>query len=118
MSQHDALNYLPSTRILEFPRRTAIYEPTRAASRLYLVLSGRVKIFCTADSGAQTLLRVVGAEEFFGESAILPGGQDLRESAVALDTAQVMCWQAEEIQDRIEKEPRLALALCEYFGRQ
>jgi len=118
MSQHDALNYLPSTRILEYPRRTAIYEPTRAASRLYLVLSGRVKIFCTADSGAQTLLRVVGAEEFFGESAILPCGQELRESAVALDTAQVMCWQPEEIHDRIEKEPRLALALCEYFGRQ
>jgi len=77
-----------------------------------------VKVFCTADSGSQTLLRVRGAEEFFGESAILPCEQDLRESAVALDSAQLMCWTAEEVQDRIEKEPRLALALCEYFGRE
>ena len=37
---------------------------------------------------------------------------------MALETAQVMCWTAEEVQDRIEKEPRLALALCEYFGRE
>jgi CRP-like cAMP-binding protein len=117
MHRHDALNYLPSTRILEFPRRCAIYEPTRATSRLYLVLAGRVKIFCTSESGAQTLLRVVGAEEFFGEAALIPSDQRVRESAVAIEPVQVMCWTAEEVQERVEREPKLALALCEYFGR-
>jgi CRP/FNR family transcriptional regulator, cyclic AMP receptor protein len=117
MGKHDALNYLPSTRILEFPRRCAIYEPTRATSRLYLVLAGRVKLFSTAESGAQTLLRIVGAEEFFGEAALVPSDHSVRETAVAIDPVQAMCWTAEEVQERIEKEPRLALALCEYFGR-
>jgi CRP-like cAMP-binding protein len=118
MSRHDALNYLPSTRIVEYPKRCAIYEPSRETSRLYLVLSGRVKVFCTSDTGAQTLLRVVGAEEFFGESALVPSEQAVRESALAIEPVQVMCWTAEEIADRIAKEPRLALALSEYFGRQ
>jgi CRP-like cAMP-binding protein len=77
-----------------------------------------VRIFCTADSGAQTLLRVAGAEEFFGESSIIPREQSVRESAVAMDPTQVMSWTTEEVQERIEKEPRLALALAEYFGRQ
>ena len=117
MGKHDALNYLPSTRILDFPRRCAIYEPTRATSRLYLVLAGRVKLFSTAESGAQTLLRIVGAEEFFGEAALVPSDHSVRETAVAIDPVQAMCWTAEEVQERIEKEPRLALALCEYFGR-
>ena len=117
MGKHDALNYLPSTRILEFPRRCAIYEPTRATSRLYLVLAGRVKLFSTAESGAQTLLRIVGAEEFFGEAALVPSDYSVRETAVAIDPVQAMCWTAEEVQERIDKEPRLALALCEYFGR-
>jgi CRP-like cAMP-binding protein len=117
MGKHDALNYLASTRILEFPRRCAIYEPTRATSRLYLVLAGRVKLFSTADSGAQTLLRIVGAEEFFGEAALVPTDNSVRETAVAIEPVQAMCWTAEEVQDRVEKEPRLALALCEYFGR-
>jgi CRP-like cAMP-binding protein len=117
MGKHDALNYLPSTRILEFPRRSAIYEPTRETSRLYLVLAGRVKLFSTAESGAQTLLRLVGAEEFFGEAALVPADHVVRETAVAIEPVQAMCWTAEEVQDRIEKEPRLGLALCEYFGR-
>lgn len=118
MSKHDALNYLPSTRVIEYPRRTAIYEPTRTRSRLYLVLSGRVKVFCTADSGEQTLLRVVGSEEFFGEAALVPYEGGVRESAVSIEPVQAMSWTAEEVQERIEKEPRLALALSEYVGRQ
>jgi CRP/FNR family transcriptional regulator, cyclic AMP receptor protein len=116
MGRLDALNYLPSTRIVEFPRRCAIYEPARPASRLYLLLAGRVKVFCTADSGAQTLLRVASAEEFFGESSLVPVDCGLRESAVVVDPAQVMCWTPEEVQERIEREPKLSLALCEYFG--
>lgn len=118
MSHHDALNYLPSTRILEFPKRCAVYEPTRAASRLYLVLSGRVKISSTADSGAQTLLRVAGPEDFFGECSLAPCDRPLRESAIAMESTQIMSWTSEEVQERIEKEPKLALALSEYFGRQ
>jgi len=117
MGKHDALNYLPSTRILEFPRRCAIYEPTRTTSRLYLVLAGRVKLFSTAESGAHTLLGIVGAEEFFGEAALVPSGAGVRETAVAIEPVQAMCWTAEEVQERVEKEPKLALALCEYFGR-
>src|ERR1051325_11655369 len=98
MRKHDALNYLPSTRILEFPRRSVIYEPPRSTSRLYLVLAGRVKILCDANSGAQILLRIAGAEEFFGEGALVPLNLSVRQSAVAIDPVQVMCWTAEEVQ--------------------
>jgi len=117
MVRHDALNYLPSTRILEFPRRSVVYEPTRPAARLYLLLSGRVKIYSTASTGVQMLLRVATAEEFFGECALVPMESGLRESAVVIDSAQMMSWTPEEVEERIEREPRLAMALCEYFGR-
>jgi CRP-like cAMP-binding protein len=117
MGKHDALNYLPSTRILEFSRRIVIYEPTRSTSRLFLVLAGRVKVYSTAENGAQTLLRIVGPEEFFGESALVPAEHGSRQTAVAIEPVQAMCWTAEEVQERVEKEPKLALALCEYFGR-
>jgi CRP/FNR family transcriptional regulator len=116
MVRHDALNYLPSTRIAEFARRSVIYEPTRPASRLYLLLSGRVKIYMTSNSGVQLLLRVALVEEFFGEGCMVPN-YGLREGAVVMDTAQVMSWTPEEVEERIEQEPRLAVALCEYFAR-
>ncbi|HLH17666.1 MAG TPA: Crp/Fnr family transcriptional regulator [Bryobacteraceae bacterium] len=117
MGRLDALNYLPSTRIVEYPRRCAIYEPARPASRLYLLLAGRVKVFCTADNGSQTLLRVAGPEEFLGESSLVPSPGALRESAVVVDSAQAMAWTPEEVEERIERVPKLALALAEYFGR-
>jgi CRP/FNR family transcriptional regulator len=102
---------------MEYPRRCAIYEPARPATRLYLLLAGRVKVFCTAETGAQTLLRVAGAEEFLGESSLIPQDGALRESAVVVDAAQAMSWSCEEVQERIEREPKLALALAQYFGR-
>jgi CRP/FNR family transcriptional regulator len=117
MVGHDALNYLPSTRVVEFPRRSVIYEPTRPASRLYLLLSGRVRIFITSNTGVQMLLRVAVAEEFLGECSLVPVDSGLRESAVVMETAQVMSWTPEEVDERIAQEPRLAIALCEYFGR-
>jgi CRP/FNR family transcriptional regulator len=63
------------------------------------------------------LLRVAVAEEFLGECSLVPVDSSLRESAVVMDTAQVMSWTPEEIDERIAQEPRLAVALCEYFGR-
>jgi CRP-like cAMP-binding protein len=117
MVGHDALNYLPSTRIVEFPRRAVIYEPTRPATRLYLLLAGRIRIFITSSTGVQMLLRVGTPEEFFGECSLVPAESGLRESAVVMETAQVMSWTPEEVEERIEHEPRLAIALCEYFGR-
>jgi CRP-like cAMP-binding protein len=116
MIGHDALNYLPSTRIVEFPRRSVIYEPSRPASRLFLLLSGRVKILITSSSGVQMLLRVARAEEFVGECSLVPES-GLRESAVVMETAQAMSWAPEEVDARIAEAPKLAIALCQYFGR-
>jgi CRP-like cAMP-binding protein len=76
-----------------------------------------VKVFSTAENGAQTLLRVAGAEEFLGESSLIPTDGGLRESAVVVDAVQAMSWSCDEVQERIEREPKLALALAQYFGR-
>jgi CRP/FNR family transcriptional regulator len=116
MSTHDALTYLPRTRILEYPKRCTIYDASRPPEHLYLVLRGRVKVFSTGENGVQTLLRIVTPEGFFGETALVPVDENLRESAAALESTQVMSWSADKLMESIEREPRLALALCHYFG--
>ena len=107
MSIHDALTYLPRTRILEFPKRCPIYDAARPPENLYLVLTGRVKIYSTAENGMQTLLRIVTPEGFFGEASLVPTNGSFHESAMALDSTQVMCWSAEKLTEYIESEPRL-----------
>jgi CRP/FNR family transcriptional regulator, cyclic AMP receptor protein len=118
MNMHDALQYLPSTRILHYPAGIAVYEAMRVPSDLYLVVAGRVKIIRTAENGSQTLLRVVGPEELFGEFSLVPNDHAFRQSAVAKEATKVFFWSAEQVEERIQREPKLGLALFNYFGRE
>ena len=66
--------------------------------------------------GAQTLLRIVCPEHFFGEYVLnSPPVCDWRETALVTEPAQLMSWTAEELQHHIERQPLLGLALCQYF---
>ena len=62
------------------------------------------------------MIRIVPPEGFFGESTLVPQLEPLRETAIAVAPTQVMSWTTEEVEVHIERQPRLALALCEYFG--
>jgi len=117
MVHHDALSLLPRTPILLYPKRCSIYGHHGGPTRLYLVLAGAVKLNCTTVNGTQSMVRIVPSEGFFGESALVQQAEPLRETAVALVSTQLMSWTSDEVEIHIERQPRLALALCEYFGR-
>jgi CRP/FNR family transcriptional regulator len=118
MSDLDLFSYLPRARTVELPKRSIIYEPSRPADRLYMIVGGRVRISRIAEDGGNILLRVVGPEGLFGEHSLLPIDHGARETAVVLDTARLMSWTCEEIDERIEREPKLGVALCTHFCRE
>jgi CRP-like cAMP-binding protein len=113
----DPLTYLPRKTIKEFPRRHIIYDPQQPCDVLYLVMLGRVKVASTGDDGFLTVSRIVCAEGLFGESALI-GAEARSESAVTLDDCNVMCWTRSEIEQQIEREPRLGIALSQFLVRQ
>jgi len=102
---------------MSFPKRCTIYGHSGTADRLYLVLAGNVKLNNTAADGTQSMIRIVPPEGFFGESVLVPQAEPLRESAIAVVPTQVMSWSADEVEANVERQPRLALALCQYFGQ-
>jgi CRP/FNR family transcriptional regulator, cyclic AMP receptor protein len=110
----DPLTYLPRKPLQEFARGRVIYDQQQPSGSLYLVVSGRVKVATTAEDGCQTVVRIVASEGLFGESALL--GKDARpEQAVAIETVNVMAWTAGEIEQQIEREPKLGIALAQYL---
>lgn len=113
----DPLTYLPRKPLQEFPRRRVIYDRQQPSSGLYLAILGRVKVTSTAAEGSVTIGRIVCGEGLFGESALI-GSEDRSESAVALDDASIMNWTRSEIEQHIEHEPRLGIALSQYLVRQ
>jgi CRP/FNR family cyclic AMP-dependent transcriptional regulator len=117
LSYEDPLTYLPRKSVQEFAKRHVIYDAQRPSTSLYLIILGRVKVASTAEDGCQTIGRIVCAEGLFGESALI--GQDSKsESAVALDKVTLMSWTRDEIEQQIDREPRLGLALSQYLVRQ
>ena len=113
----DPLTYLPRKPIQEFARRRVIYDQERPCSGLHLVMLGRVKVATTAHDGFITIGRIVCAEGLFGESALI-GAETRSESAVALDDSSIMSWTRNEIEQQIDREPRLGIALSQFLVRQ
>ena len=106
---NDALNYLPRRPLTEYSKGQVIY--AGRCDCLYLVAAGRVKISSTAADGCEAIIKIVPPEGLFGEACMV--NQEVRERAVALDRVQIMAWRREEIEQQIEKEPKLGLALME-----
>ncbi|PWU06404.1 MAG: hypothetical protein C5B51_12495 [Terriglobia bacterium] len=106
---NDALNYLPRRPLNEYAKGDIIYSGSSPA--LYLVAAGRVKVTSVASDGLEAIIQIVPPEGLFGTSSLVNhhGG----ERAVALDRVQLMAWKPAEIEQQIEREPRLGLALME-----
>src|ERR1700678_4054840 len=113
----DPLMYLPGKAVQEFAKGRIIYDAQRPATDLYVVILGRVKIATTADDGGQTVGRIVRTEGLFGESSLI-GPLARSESAVVLDNATLMSWSRNEIEQQVEREPRLGIALSQYLVRE
>jgi CRP/FNR family cyclic AMP-dependent transcriptional regulator len=113
----DPLMYLPRKAVQEFAKGQSIYDMRYGSDHLYVVILGRVKITNMADDGCQMIAGIVCAEGLFGESCLVDK-LPRRQAAVTLDKVSLMAWTPAEIEQQIEREPRLGLALSQYFARR
>ncbi len=116
LTLEDPLRYLPRKPLLEFAQRQIIYNAGQPSDRLFVVLRGCVKIAASNADGRATVARIVLKEGVFGESCLLTSGTRA-ESASALDATTVMAWTRKEIDEQIEREPRLGIALIQLVTR-
>ncbi len=117
LSYEDPLTYLPRRPVQEFAKQRVIYDPQQPSDHVYVAILGRVKITNTSANGDQTVARIVSPDGLFGEAALIGGGRHT-ECAVALDNVTLMSWDANEIEQQIDRKPRLGLALAQYLVRQ
>jgi CRP/FNR family transcriptional regulator, cyclic AMP receptor protein len=108
----DALMYLPRKGVLEYRKGQIVYDEHQPSRGLYLIVQGRVKVAIPVDDGSQTVVDIFTTDDFFGEGALL-GASRHPERALALDNVTLMCWTPSEIEDQIEKQPRLGIALLQ-----
>jgi CRP-like cAMP-binding protein len=113
----DALMYLPRKSIMDFRKGQVIFDENQPSRGLHLVVQGRVKVSIPLDDGCQTVVDIFTTDDFFGESSLLGRGANT-ERAVALDNCTLMSWTAAEIEDQVERQPRLGIALLQMLVKR
>lgn len=108
----DALMYLPRKGVTDYNRGDTIFDEANPSKALHLVVQGRVKVTIPLEDGTQTVVDFFGTDDFFGESSML-GANAVPERAVAMDNVTLMSWTRAEIEEQIEREPRLGIALMQ-----
>lgn len=111
----DLTAYLPRKPLEEFLKHEIIYSPQQPRDNLYLVVTGRVKVGHAVSSG-ETVCTIVHKGSLFGEPALV-NAEQRSDSAVALGPVTLMGWNRSEIEEQVERDPRLGLALSRHLAR-
>jgi len=113
----DPLAYLPCSTMASYRKGDNIYTQDEPAGQFYLVISGKVKISRILDDGNTMMVDIYRPDEFFGEGALLNLPRR-GEQATAVENTKVMVWGAAQIEEIMEKRPRLAVAMVQVLGRR
>jgi CRP/FNR family transcriptional regulator len=113
----DPLAYLPCSVIVEHKKGQAIYNQDQPSTAIYLVIEGQVKVCRPTSDGHEMLVDIYKPDEFFGESAFLHVAHST-ERATALENTKLMTWTTAEIEEIIQKRPKLAVALLQISVRR
>jgi CRP/FNR family cyclic AMP-dependent transcriptional regulator len=113
----DALMYLPRKGVTDYRKGQIIFDEHQPSKGLHLVVQGRVKVTIPLDDGTQTVVDIFTTDDFFGESSML-GSARYSERAVALDNVTLMSWTSQEIDEQVERQPRLGIALIQMLVKR
>ncbi len=100
-----------------FHHGTMIFHKDQAGDALYIVDSGRVRIFLPAVGGEELTVDIVNAGEVFGELALLDG-HARSASAEALEDTVTYTLSREEFQRYLSTAPQVAAALIELLSNR
>ncbi|MBN1962044.1 MAG: Crp/Fnr family transcriptional regulator [Deltaproteobacteria bacterium] len=105
-----------SAFIKEYPPGTVVFEEHDPGSRMFVIHSGKVKIF-RCISGAEVVLAFLGAGDFFGEMAIL---ENLPRSASAevVERSKLIEVDTDTFEEMIRNNTEIAMRMMRQLARR
>ncbi len=94
-----------------FQKHTVIVSEGDETDSLYVVLSGRVRVFVADESGKEVVLGTQGAGEYFGEM-VLDGGPRSA-SVMTLEPSRFLVIPKNKVRDFLRGQPDFAIRLIE-----
>ena len=98
-----------------FKRGTMIFHKDQAGDALYIIESGRIRIFLPTESGGELTVEVAGPGDVFGELALLDG-RPRSASAETLEDSALHTISRQEFTQYVTATPQFAVALIELLS--
>lgn len=96
-----------SLRRRTFGKGMIIFQKDSPGQSLYIVETGKVRIFILSEAGQEISVRVYGCGEVFGELSMLDG-LPRSAGAIAMDKTQVLTLHRDDFLALLERYPRMA----------
>lgn len=109
-SNPDLMRLAQMCQLVKYKRAEKIFEKSQPGGILYVVMSGRIKIFGTSQQGQSKTFAYLEPGDFFGEMSLID--EEVRSaSASALDDSVLITLKREDFRKLIFSRPEMALAV-------
>jgi len=99
-----------------FPKNTVVVNEGDRTDSLYIVVSGRVKIYLSDEKGKEIVLNEAGPGEYFGEMVLDEGPRSA--SVMTLEPTRFLIVPKEDFREFVAKSPEFSLHLvCKLIRR-
>jgi CRP/FNR family cyclic AMP-dependent transcriptional regulator len=112
----DLENLAAVAMVRRYPKNAIILSEGDSADALYLILSGRVKVFVESEDGRRVILATQRAGEYFGEMSLDEGVRSA--SVMALEACELSLLQRADFRDFLGGHPDAALAVINNLIRR
>jgi CRP/FNR family cyclic AMP-dependent transcriptional regulator len=99
-----------------YPRSVIVVSEGDRADTLYLILSGRIKVFVASDDGREIVLSIQGAGAYFGDMMLDDGVRSA--SVITLEPCRLAALSRDVFRDFLVRHPDTALALIKNLIRR
>jgi CRP/FNR family transcriptional regulator, cyclic AMP receptor protein len=102
---------------VDFPRRHTVFAEGEPGDRLYIIISGKVKLGRRSSDGRQNILAIVGPSDMFGELSIFdPGPRP--SSATTITKVRAASMDRDALEAWIKDRPEIAEQLLRVLARR
>lgn len=100
-----------------YPKNTVIINEDDFADSLYVIESGRVKVYCSDKNGKEFIMNTMGIGEYFGELALLD--DEKRSASVrTLDKSVFLIMYKDEFNKILDEQPNIARTLIKNLTKR
>jgi CRP/FNR family transcriptional regulator, cyclic AMP receptor protein len=101
--------------VRSYPRGVALFHEGQQSDRVFIVVSGRIKLVCVTDEGKEIVVAIRGAGDLLGELAALDG-LPRSASGIALDDVEALVIPPGDFAAFLERHSEVALTIARTLG--